>query len=116
MAAIKPGVPTKHLMDVIAGVLRGKGIEPTIEVAGHGVGLNPHEPPMIAEEEDAVFEEGMVVAVEVWVVAWQGNFSKLTTITPEVYGNEDLAVVTKDGCDPIAGFRKDIRTLPYEGH
>jgi len=116
IAAIKPGVQTKHLMDVIAGVLREKGIEPTIEVAGHGVGLSPHEPPMIAEGEEAVFEEGMVMAVEVWVVDWTGDFSgDLTGIVPEVYGNEDLVVVTRDGCDQLANFRKDIRTLPYEG-
>jgi Xaa-Pro dipeptidase len=116
MAAIKPGVQTKHLMDVVAKVLRGNGIEPTIEVVGHGVGLSPHEPPMIAEQEEAVFEEGMVMAVEVWVVDWTGDFSgDLTGIVPEVYGNEDLVVVTQDGCDQLANFRKDIRALPYEG-
>ncbi len=118
MAAIKPGVQTKHLMDVIAGVLRENGIEPTIEVAGHGVGMNPHEPPMIAEEEEAVFEEGMVMAVEVWVVDWAGEGLRnadFTQVVPEVYGNEDLVVVTRDGCDPLAYFRKDIRSLPYEG-
>ena len=115
MSAIKPGVQTRHLMQVIAEVLREKGIEPTIEMAGHGVGLNPQEPPMIAEEEEGVFEQGMVIAVEVWVVDWRGDFSKLTSVVPEVYGNEDLVVVTADGCDPLPGFRKDIRTLPYEG-
>jgi hypothetical protein len=34
---------------------------------------------------------------------------------PEVYGNEDLVAVTKNGCDRLPYFRKDIRTLPYEG-
>ena len=28
---------------------------------------------MIAEEEETVFEEGMVIAVEVWVVDWAGT-------------------------------------------
>ncbi len=32
-----------------------------------------------------------------------------------VYGNEDLVVVTKNGCDRFPYFRKDIRSLPYEG-
>jgi Xaa-Pro aminopeptidase len=118
IAAIKPGIQTRHLMDVIAQVLREHGIQPTIEAAGHGVGLNPHEPPMIAEEETAVFQEGMVMAVEVWVVDWTGEGLRnadFTQVVPEVYGNEDLVVVTRDGCDPLAYFRKDIRTLPYEG-
>ena len=116
MAAIKPGVKTKVLMDVITEALREAGIEPRIEMAGHGMGMTHHEPPMIAEEEEAVFAAGMVIAVEVWVVDWRGDFSKLTSVVPEVYGNEDLVVVTKEGCDPITGFRKDIRTLPFEGH
>jgi Xaa-Pro aminopeptidase len=116
MAAIKPGVQAKQITDVVAKSLRENGIEPTIEVVGHGVGLNPQEPPMIAEEEEAAFEEGMVLAVEIWVVDWQGDFSKLTTIIPEVFGNEDLVVVTRDGCDQLGDFRKNIRTLPYEGH
>jgi Xaa-Pro aminopeptidase len=97
-------------MDVIAASLRDSGIEPTIEMAGHGVGLTPQEPPMIAEEEDAVIEEGMVLAVEVWVVDWSGAGAG-GGITPEVYGNEDLVVVTKNGCDRFPAFRRDIRSL-----
>ncbi len=116
MAAIKPGVKTKILMDVIAEVLRSNGIEPRIEMAGHSMGMNHHEPPMIAEEEESVFEEGMVIAVEVFVVDWKGDFRQRTTVVPEVYGNEDLVVVTKNGHDPMPGFRRDVRTLPYLGH
>ncbi len=115
IAAIKPGLQTRAIMDVIAESLRADGIEPTIEMAGHGAGLSPHEPPMISEEEEAVFEEGMVMAVEVWVVDWKGDFAKMTSVVPEVFGNEDYVVVTRDGCDQLADFRKDIRTLPYEG-
>jgi len=115
--AIKPGVQTKLLMEVIAGTLTDAGINPTIEMAGHGVGLNPQEPPMIAEEEEAVLEEGMVMAVEVWVVDWSGLSLKedfdLSKTTPEVYGNEDLVLVTRNGFDRFPSFRKDIRTLPF---
>jgi Xaa-Pro aminopeptidase len=120
IAAIKPGIPTKALMEVIAEVLRDEGVEPTIEVAGHGVGLNPHEPPMIAEEEESLIQEGMVLAVEVWVVDWSGQSMKDAefdpqNIVPEAYGNEDLVVVTRDGCDAFPSFPKHIRSLPYRG-
>jgi len=114
IAAIKPGVQTKHLMDVIANSLRDNGIDPTIEMAGHGVGLSPHEPPMIAEEETAVFEAGMVIAVEVWVVDWSGQ-SLTSTPVPEVFGNEDYVEVTQTGNNRFPSFRKDIRSLPYTG-
>ncbi len=120
IAAVKPGIPTKDLMDVINGALRDEGIEPTIEVAGHGVGLNPHEPPMIAEEEESLIQEGMVLAIEVWVVDWSGVSMAeagldASSFVPEVFGNEDLVVVTKDGCDLFPSFPKNIRTLPYNG-
>ena len=36
-------------------------------------------------------------------------------LVPEVFGNEDLVVVTKNGCDRLPYFRKDVRTLPYQG-
>jgi Xaa-Pro aminopeptidase len=90
----------------------------TIEMAGHAVGLNTQEPPMIAEEEEATFESGMVLAIEVWVVDWSGMSLKgadLTSFVPEVYGNEDLVVVTHKGCDRFPSFRRDIRSLPFEG-
>ena len=98
--------------------LEAEGMGSTIEMAGHGVGLNPQEPPMIAEEEESVFEEGMVIAVEAWVVDWTGTglaTADLTQIIPEVFGNEDYVVVTKDGCDRFPSFRKDLRSLPFEG-
>jgi Xaa-Pro aminopeptidase len=118
IAAIKPGVQAKHLLDVIDHALRDEGMDSTIEMAGHGVGLNTQEPPMIAEEEESAFEEGMVLAVEVWVVDWTGLSLKganASSVIPQVYGNEDLVVVTRDGCDRFPSFRRDIRSLPHEG-
>jgi Xaa-Pro aminopeptidase len=119
IAAMRPGVKTRSLMDVIEEVLEDAGMGSTIEMAGHGVGLNPQEPPMIAEEEESVLEEGMVMAVEVWVVDWTGSNVRNadpSQIIPQVYGNEDLVVVTRDGCDRLPSFRNDIRSLPFDGN
>ncbi|MGW8324032.1 MAG: hypothetical protein ACWGSD_21020, partial [Thermodesulfobacteriota bacterium] len=66
------------------------------------------------EEETAVFESGMVIAVEVWVVDWSGQ-SLTSTPVPEVFGNEDYVEVTQTGCNRFPSFRKDIRSLPYTG-
>jgi len=117
IAAIKPGVKAKHLLAVIEEALQEEGMGSTIEMAGHGAGLNTQEPPMIAEEEEDTFEEGMVLAIEVWVVDWSGVSLKGAggSFVPEVYGNEDMVVVTKDGCDRFPSFRRDIRSLPHEG-
>ncbi len=115
MAAIKPGARAGAVTEIVANALRDEGIQPTIEVVGHGVGLSPHEPPMMAEDEESPIEGGMVLAIEVWVVDWSGISIKEGKLVPEVFGNEDLVVVTKNGCDRLPYFRKDIRTLPYEG-
>jgi len=115
IAAVKPGARAGAITEIVANALREEGIQPTIEVVGHGVGLSPHEPPMMAEDEEAPIEEGMVLAIEVWVVDWSGISVKEGKLVPEVFGNEDLVVVTKNGCDRLPYFRKDIRTLPYEG-
>ncbi len=45
------GVETQHLLKVIEEALEAEGMGSTIEMADHGVGLNPQEPPMITEEE-----------------------------------------------------------------
>jgi Xaa-Pro aminopeptidase len=118
IAAIRPGVRTTSLMQVIDDVLTEEGMASTIEMAGHGVGLTTQEPPMIAEGEESVFEEGMAIAVEVWVVDWSGLSLKETDfsqLTPKVFGNEDLVVVTRDGCERLPSFRRDVRSLPLEG-
>jgi Xaa-Pro aminopeptidase len=114
VAAIQPGVKAKQLLEVIEEALQEKGMGSTIEMAGHGVGLNMQEPPMIAEEEEDTFEAGMVLAIEVWVVDWSGA-GLGGSLVPEVYGNEDLVLVTEDGCDRFPSFRRDIRSLPHEG-
>jgi Xaa-Pro aminopeptidase len=114
IAAVKPGVQAKQLLEVIEEALQEQGMGSTIEMAGHGVGLNMQEPPMIAEEEEDTFEEEMVLAIEVWVVDWEGA-GLGGSLVPEVYGNEDLVLVTRDGCDRFPSFRRDIRSLPHEG-
>jgi Xaa-Pro aminopeptidase len=121
--AVKPGVGVSELYDTIAEALGDEGIEyPSDGMAGHCIGLTAHEPPMIARGEDGVFEEGMVVAIEVWVVdAWNeameaarasGDVAR-TTGDMGIFGSEDLVVVTRDGCDPLPTLPRDRRSLPF---
>jgi Xaa-Pro dipeptidase len=113
--AVRPGIPTRQLIDVIEEVLHEGGIGSSLDMAGHGVGLTEHEPPMIAPEEEATLEEGMVMAIEVWVADEVGVREKKPGVIPDFYANEDLVVVTREGCDRLPSFRRDIRTLPYRG-
>jgi Xaa-Pro aminopeptidase len=114
-SAIKPGMTVGALMEIILEACKDHGI-PTSDddMAGHGIGLSLHEPPMLSPGDDTLIEEGMVLAVEIWLVDWSGVSVLQGKIVPEVYGNEDLAVVTTSGCDRLPSFRRDIRSLPHE--
>jgi Xaa-Pro aminopeptidase len=59
---------------------------------GHGVGLEIHESPRIAQNNSAVLKEGMVITVEPAVYL------------PEKFGIriEDMALVTKKGCKVLS--------------
>lgn len=116
IAAIKPGIEAGAVVETILGECKEAGIvydlEGDIQI-GHGVGLSRQEPLMLAKSEKGILEEGMVVAVELWHVDWTGLSVFEEKTVPEVYGNEDLVVVTKNGCDPLPSFRRDIRYVPW---
>lgn len=63
--AMKPGVPVGRLFDVAVRVTREAGI-PHYQRhhVGHGIGLEPYDPPTIAPGGDTALEPGMVFCVE----------------------------------------------------
>ena len=63
--AMKPGVPVGRLFDLAVRVTREAGI-PRYQRhhVGHGIGLEPYDPPTIAPGGDTVLEPGMVFCVE----------------------------------------------------
>ena len=69
---------------------------------GHGVGLEVHEGPRLAQTADGALRTGNTVTVEPGVYV------------PGAFGVriEDLVCVTDAGCEILTGFRKDLVTLP----
>jgi Xaa-Pro aminopeptidase len=68
---------------------------------GHGVGLEVHEGPRLAQTATASLRAGNVVSVEPGVYL-PGKLGVRI---------EDLVAVTDDGCDILTGFTKDLVTL-----
>ena len=107
IAAVKPGVTTGQLWDVMdEGFQELKGENYIFDQGGHGVGLCIHEPPMIAKGEDLTIEEGMVLAIETWTIG-EGDGRNMGA----VFGVEDYVVVTSDGADVFPGYPKEQRVL-----
>jgi Xaa-Pro aminopeptidase len=65
IAAMKPGVPVSQLFDVAVRVTRESGM-PHYQRhhVGHGIGLEPYDPPTINATTSTALEPGMVFCVE----------------------------------------------------
>ncbi len=109
IAAVKPGVTTGYLWDVMNEGFQEWSNEPYVfDQGGHSVGLRIHEPPMIAKGEPLLVEEGMVLAVETWTIG-KGEGRDMGP----VFGVEDYVVVTADGADVFPGFPKEQRSIAW---
>ncbi len=63
--AMKPGIPASQLFDVAVRATRAAGIlHYQRHHVGHGIGLEPYDPPTIAPGSDTALEPGMVFCVE----------------------------------------------------
>lgn len=96
--AVKPGVTAGEVFD--AQMSAGRAIDPDLnrEHAGHGVGVEIHEEPMIYAGSDFVLEEGMVVMIENGrYINGQGG-----------YQLEDLVLVTADGYQVLTSVPREL--------
>jgi Xaa-Pro dipeptidase len=75
-----------------------------MERIGHGVGLDPHEPPSIEKGTTAVIEEGMVLTVE--PIFWDKPAHELGN-----FAIEDMVVVTATGAERISTFPRELHVV-----
>jgi Xaa-Pro dipeptidase len=83
IAAIKPGVSAERVFETAIAATRETGLrEYRRHHVGHGIGLEPYEPPTLAAGEDTELEQGMVLRVETpyYVVGWGGMNVKDTVL------------------------------------
>jgi Xaa-Pro aminopeptidase len=98
--AVKPGAQVQDLVRLAQSVAKEGGFELWDGFLGHGLGLDVHSRPDMGMEE-MILSEGMVITVEPRLDAdgW-------------LYGNEDMVLVTADGCDTLTSFPRE----PLELH
>jgi Xaa-Pro aminopeptidase len=109
-AAVRPGVTGRELFDAVcdsfesAGYATQRTAQSNDEVdgfqfsLGHGVGLEPHEAPLLGLAGHDPLVAGDVLAIEpgLWDRRWGG-----TTF-------EDLVLVTETGCEVLTRFPYDL--------
>jgi Xaa-Pro aminopeptidase len=98
----KPGVPAKKLWEALAKVEQDAGYPP-IEIAGHGTGLDLHEPPILSPTNETILEPGMVFEVEPAVLPGWRKFGGLG-----VLHYENMVIINEKGCEVTHGLRRGI--------
>lgn len=101
-ATVRPGATCQDVDRAARQVLVDAGLGPNfIHRTGHGLGLDVHEEPWIVEGNEMRLEEGMVFTIEpgAYLDGWGG------------VRIEDDIVVTKDGCESLTTFSRELRVI-----
>ncbi len=87
-AAAKPGVPCRHLMELVQEFNKENGYKPETRFMGHGQGLDLTQRPVFRLEETMVFEENMFFSIHPQLEPLDGSVYVLYS---------DNYLMTKDG-------------------
>ncbi len=98
LAAIRPGISSKELFKVGRNVLEDFGEGKYLDMLGHGIGMDVHEPPIVTPYDDRVLEPGMVFAIEPWIY---------DTARLGFFCVEEIVVVTEDGFENLSSIERD---------
>jgi Xaa-Pro aminopeptidase len=97
--AVRPGVKVEQVDRAARKVLKKSGLGKYFtHSTGHGVGLEIHEAPRVAQGQQEVLRPGMVITIEPGVYL------------PNKWGVriEDVVVVTEQGCEVLAPTQKEF--------
>jgi len=67
LATLRPGIAASDLYRAVRGAFDEAGLPAHIDMVGHGLGLDVHEPPMLSPINDTPIVENMVLCIEPWV-------------------------------------------------
>lgn len=100
LQAIRPGMTGAQADAIARGIISEAGYGNEFgHGLGHGVGLDIHEGPRLAPQDQSILEPGMVVTVEpgIYLPGWGG------------VRIEDLVVITREGCEIISKSPKQLQ-------
>jgi len=102
IAAVKPGMKLSDVDGASRKVIEDAGYgEYFTHRTGHGIGIEVHEFPDVSSVCDMVLEEGMTFTIEPGIYL-EGQFGVRI---------EDVVLVTKDGCEVLNSYPKELQIL-----
>lgn len=97
---VKPGVKFKDIDKAARDIIENAGYgEYFTHRTGHSIGIEDHENPSVASNNEMEVQEGMTFSIEPGIYL-QGDFGVRV---------EDIILVTQDGCEVLNKFPKDFR-------
>lgn len=101
-AAIKPGVRCCDIDSIGRNVISSEGYGDFFtHRIGHNIGIEGHEFPSISSDNKMLLQEGMVFSIEPGIYIPNEGGVRI----------EDLVVVTKDGCEILNHYTKDLQII-----
>ncbi len=105
--AAKPGARARDIWLATEKAYSEAGL-PAIEMTGHGIGMDIHEPPVLSATEETVLEPGMTFELET------GILSGFRSLGGEGAGHvENLVIITETGARSVMGLPKSIRCTRF---
>ncbi len=100
LAALKPGAKAKDVFNAALAVWHQSGFEHVRRHhVGHGLGLEPHEPPGLKPDNETIIEPGMVIAIEVpYYVYGFGGFAPEDVVVVRETGNVQFSHAPAELC------------------
>lgn len=100
--AVRPGISCHDLDRVARGIIEDAGYgDAFVTSLGHGFGLEPHEPPSVAPNEEPVLEVGNALTIEPGIYLDGVGGIRI----------EDDVVVTGDGVDVLTSAPRELRIV-----
>ncbi|MDR1826005.1 MAG: Xaa-Pro peptidase family protein [Bifidobacteriaceae bacterium] len=103
VALCRPGVPATEPFRAAVKVIEESGL-PTLDMIGHSIGLDPHEPPILDAYNTAPLQAGMFLSVEPWLYDPTGL---------GIFALEEHIFVSDDGPVTVSRVPRDeLRWVP----
>ncbi len=88
---IRPGIKACDVFRIGTNAMKERNLFLTLDLVGHGVGLDVHEPPYLTEKDETVLRENMMLVIEIGTRSLEvGNFCNEITILLNEGGCEVL--------------------------